>query len=273
MDTRIARELIALNNRFYRDNAQSFSQTRQAPWQGWGRVMGYAREMLPVEALRGERLLRVLDLACGNMRLASFLARELPDARIAYTGVDASEDLAGHAVGTPQGPGTLDERFIACDVLGQLLQGQPVLGTSPVAPGYDLVCCFGFLHHVPGAKLRHALMLELCKLVCPGGIVAASFWQFMHDDRLAKKAQATTAQACEHPPFHGFCADELEPGDNLLGWQDTSNSYRYCHSFEEQELDELAEAAASHGTREIARFSADGKSGALNRYLLVERIR
>lgn len=35
MDTTTAQALIALNNRFYRDNAASFSATRSAPWEGW----------------------------------------------------------------------------------------------------------------------------------------------------------------------------------------------------------------------------------------------
>jgi hypothetical protein len=54
-------------------------------------------------------------------------------------------------------------------------------------------------------------------------------------------------------------------GDYLLGWQGRTDVARYCHSFLEDEIDELV-LHASQATQEVARFSADGKSGELNRY-------
>ena len=48
--------------------------------------------------------------------------------------------------------------------------------------------------------------------------------------------------------------------------------WRYCHHFEELEIDALV-AAACEGSkaREVARFSADGKSGAMNRYVVLQK--
>ena len=64
----LALRLCARTGECYRANAESFSQTRQSPWQGWVRlleVMGLAAEQKP---------LRVLDLACGNLRFERYMA-------------------------------------------------------------------------------------------------------------------------------------------------------------------------------------------------------
>lgn len=68
----LALRLCALTGEFYRANAESFSQTRQSPWQGWVRLLEV------VEAASGQEPLRVLDLACGNLRFERYLADALP---------------------------------------------------------------------------------------------------------------------------------------------------------------------------------------------------
>ena len=154
----LARQLIELNNRFYRENASSFSATRQAPWAGWEHVAKEARAVLPAGALDGSHRLRVLDLACGNMRLAPFLAQAFPHARIDYIGIDASEDLADHSCDLLKELSNLDAHFITCDVLEPLLGEHPAPPSPDTDRAHDLVCCFGFLHHVPSFELRAALV-------------------------------------------------------------------------------------------------------------------
>ncbi len=101
MDTQLARNLIALDNAFYRANAESFSATRSTPWAGWSEMLHDVRGAFG--ASPGE--LSVLDLACGNMRFAAFLAEELPKTHILYHGIDASSDLAALAhAATPAAP-------------------------------------------------------------------------------------------------------------------------------------------------------------------------
>ena len=98
-----------------------------------------------------------------------------------------------------------------------------------------------------------------------------SLWCFLEDERLARKAErshpaalaalASEAQACDID-----LASELEPGDRFLGWQDAGDLWRYCHSFDDAQADELA-AAVRGRADEAARFRSDGKSGRLNIYL------
>ena len=125
-----------------------------------------------------------------------------------------------------------------------------------------------------------------------------SLWQFACDPRLRAKAQRATARGRAQlglPP--------LPAGDYLMGWQDDADAWRYCHHFAEEEVDALAAAAvaaspdatrapsdskldpttassassamsplpAALTAREVARFSADGKPGNLNRYLVLQR--
>lgn len=283
MDTQLARNLIALDNAFYRANAESFSATRSTPWAGWSEMLHDVRGAFG--ASPGE--LSVLDLACGNMRFAAFLTEELPKTHILYHGIDASSDLAALAhAATPRStaepqraPAGLEATFQCSDVLSELIDGKvPGLDTPSEAGAEaidgnirpDLACCFGFMHHVPGLGLRAQVLEALAGSVREGGLVVVSFWQFMDDERLAAKAHAAMESALADPPFEGFDPALLEPGDHFLGWQNGS-ILRYCHHASEDEIDGLVAALSEHGVRELRRFSADGRSGRLNRYVVLMR--
>lgn len=268
MDTSIARQLIDLNTRFYHANAASFSATREAPWDGWRRIAAHAAAC--VDALAPGRPLKVLDLACGNMRLERFLTEELPEAPFEFHAVDNCSELATE----PSLPA--DVVYHNVDILGALLDeapGTPEMLKNPwgiFTDAYALTCCFGFMHHVPSFKLRVAVLRELVRHTAPGGIIAVSFWQFMHDERLASKAHEAEEAAREHGLLESAVLDALEPGDHLLGWQD-GTSLRYCHHFEEREIDQLIEALPAGTVRPFERYSADGRPGNLNRYVLLRR--
>lgn len=257
VDRDMARELIALNNRFYAEHADSFSATRSAPWEGWRRLLPSIRGT----AACGERPVHVLDLACGNLRFERFLLDELPDADWKFLAIDNCADLARTDPAAEDAVPRLS--FQNVDFLGELLVGcNPLAG----APAADLAACFGFMHHVPGRELRSGVVNALVGQTRPGGLLVLSFWQFMDDERLARKARAADARAAEA----GQLAGALEAGDHFLGWQDDARALRYCHHFAESEIDDLVRGLAPRA-REVARFSADGKSGQLNRYVLLER--
>lgn len=84
----LALRLCALTGEFYRANAESFSQTRQSPWQGWVRLL----EVMDARAAERE-LLRVLDVACGNLRFERYLADALPGRMLSGWAVDNCEPL------------------------------------------------------------------------------------------------------------------------------------------------------------------------------------
>ena len=245
--------LCELNTRFYADNAASFSATRHSSWDGWDAaldVAGFA------SAPR-----RVVDVACGNMRFADCLAKRFPAAAIDYIGVDNCVPLAS-SVQRMQ----LAVSFAECDIVGCLIDDMPL--ELPVG---DLVVCSGFMHHVPGQARRVRMLAELLRAVSPGGALVVSFWQFMGDERLARKASALTPLALEEL---GLSPGDLELGDYILGWQDSPTARRYCHSFTVEEVRSLADAALGETPCdcELSFLEADGRSGRLNCYLVARRL-
>ena len=265
MDVDFARELIALNNRFYAQNAVSFSATRSGAWEGWEQVLSVAEK---AGLLATANPLRVLDAACGNMRFLRFLRERLPSTQLAYLGIDACDDLAGGANTADAASGTASASYWHVNILDELLAGTDPFDGVPAA---DLTACFGFMHHVPGTALRQKLIAALAEHTAPGGIIAISFWRFMGDARLAAKALTAEQKASAALPFPGYRKGLLEPGDHLLGWQDSVGSFRYCHHADEDEIDELVAHVAPRA-RELARFSADGKTHTLNRYVVLQRL-
>lgn len=276
MDLTTAHELIELNNRFYTEHAASFSATRSAPWEGWNHAAGLLTQLRWPRAHNGGASCHsplVLDLACGNLRFERFLLNAFPSVDLRFHAVDACADLAKDA---SQIPGA---DFYEMDVLGSFLDDWARLGdlghTVPNRrladagiPECDLTVCFGFMHHVPGFDMRASVLDAIVERTALGGVAFISFWQFMRDERLARKALAADSAAHESASSGTFPLDE---NDHFLGWQSDPSPLRYCHHFDESEIDELV---ASVGTRarEVARYSADGGSGTLNRYLMLERV-
>lgn len=273
MDNAIAQNLIDLNTRFYAEHAASFSATRSAPWEGWRHVADIARDHFGDTPSS----LRVFDLACGNLRFERFLAEQLPHVSLHVTAIDNCPALA---VDTDQFA-RVDYRSL--DILTALLaeigsrSDGAIAGTRTFALGTafphancDLAVCFGFMHHVPGAELRQAVLEHLVDSIRPSGIVVISFWQFMNDDRIARKATRSLDIALAQPPFAGFASSSLEEGDHFLGWQADDAAFRYCHHFSTAEIDRLA-ASVSPLAASIAAFSADGSNHSLNRYLVLQR--
>ncbi len=277
MQIETARELIALNNRFYAEHAASFSATRSAPWEGWRRLLALLRDYGPrgsqevaedtgvIDNAGPAQPYTVLDLACGNLRFEQFLVQELNKAPLHIHAVDSCPVLA-------QGIdlATASLAYHEIDVLDALLskRGDQLLGGVPPC---DLTVCFGFMHHVPGSALRCALLHKLVEATSPGGIIAISFWRFMDDDRLARKVAESARIGSEQPPFPEYDASKLDENDHFLGWQNDPSPLRYCHHFTDAEIDELV-ASVSGEAREALRYDADGASGTLNRYLILERI-
>lgn len=253
----LALRLCALTGEFYRANAESFSQTRQSPWQGWVRLL----EVMDARAAERE-LLRVLDVACGNLRFERYLADALPGRMLSGWAVDNCEPLVEAGERSEFGP-LSRIAFQNLDVIARLSGGR--LWESLEAPdaSRDLAVSFGFMHHVPLECWRAELLRTLIAKVRPGGFVAVSFWRFLNSDKLAGKAKETTSRARAE-----LGIPELPPNDYLLGWQDTQGLYRYCHHFDELEIERLL-AAVADSAELVSRFEADGKTGNLNEYVVL----
>ena len=269
MNRDFASSLIQLNNSFYREHAASFSDTRRAPWPGWVRTMNIALEQ--IDAVAGEQPVRAFDLACGNMRFEHFALGRLSSSPFAgrpleFYGIDSCQDLATDEGGYARRIPNL--HFQEVDVLGTLMKLNPADMPDVVfdAPLADISVCFGFMHHVPSCEYRVRVLDALVRQTRPGGIIAISFWEFMNDERMVRKAARAEARAELTPPFEGYDPSQFEPGDHLIGWQNDHRAYRYCHHFDDQQITDLVtgvRALSTNGNapvRELARFHADGHS-------------
>lgn len=253
----LALRLCALTGEFYRANAESFSQTRQSPWQGWVRLL----EVVDARAAERE-LLRVLDVACGNLRFERYLADALPGRMLSGWAVDNCEPLVEAGERSEFGP-LSRMSFQNLDAIERLSAG--CLREALEAPdaSCDLAVSFGFMHHVPLERWRVELLRALVAKVRSGGFVAVSFWRFLNSDKLAGKAKETTSRARAE-----LGIPELSPNDYLLGWQDTQGLYRYCHHFDEPEIERLLAMMADSADL-VSRFEADGRTGSLNEYVVL----
>lgn len=253
----LALRLCALTGEFYRANAESFSQTRQSPWQGWVRLL----EVMDARAAERE-LLRVLDVACGNLRFERYLADALPGRMLSGWAVDNCEPLVEAGERSEFGP-LSRIAFQNLDAIERLSAG--CLREALEAPdaSCDLAVSFGFMHHVPLERWRVELLRALVAKVRSGGFVAVSFWRFLNSDKLAGKAKETTSRARAE-----LGIPVLPPNDYLLGWQDTQGLYRYCHHFDEPEIERLLAMMADSADL-VSRFEADGRTGNLNEYVVL----
>lgn len=236
--------LRRLNREFYHRWAPSFDRTRRRPWRGWSRV---------IDPLCGGAAGRpsILDLGCGNARLATLLAGRLAGGG-EYLGLDGSPallDLARRRL--RQGmPGDLRWRLVVTDLLEPL-----PLRRSPGR--FDLVCLFGVLHHVPGETARTDLAARAAAAVRQGGRLALSFWQLGEQERLARRAA---------DPVAAGLAVALEAGDYLIPWGGEDGPLRYCHWSGPEEAERLVETL---GLVVESRWTADGPADRSNLYYLL----
>lgn len=275
-------KLARMNNRFYEVHAASFSATRKSPWHGWRTAVELLEAEGAFDAGRvldaggcaaggaGAAATRVLDVACGNLRFEEFLTSELPECSFEFVGMDSCPALLD---------GRASVAFVECDVAGALAAGEALFDCGSTAGAqaacvdgtFDLAVSFGFIHHLPTFEMREALLDALLDSVRRGGFVVVSFWEFMNNEQLAKKARATHAAALKELALSPTEIAQLDENDYFLGWKESREAYRYCHSFTASEIDALLAAVGGHA-RPVSRFHADGRSGNLNEYVVLKSL-
>lgn len=261
MDMHTAEILCTVTADFYRAQAASFSATRTAPWSGWKRCVRTCAAALGGSGSCAPARLSLFDLACGNLRFERYIEQALPATQLCAYAVDSCDELAVSGA-LPHMPVTYE----SSDIVEGMIAGAR-LSSLHHAPAVDVAVSFGFLHHVPDERLRVRVLDGLIDAVRPSGCVAVSLWQFMNNSALAAKARIAHAQASE---ALGLAADSLDKGDYLLGWKGVEGAWRYCHHFSDEEAWRLAESVSDRA-RLIDSFKADGRTDAMNIYLVFQR--
>ena len=269
MDPQTAQRLIELNRTFYATVAEPFNRTRFADAPGKLQLLQHFAMLAP------DRTLRVLDVGCGNGRLAWMLDRlKRP---VAYTGVDGETRLLALAQENTAALRYVQTQWVHVDLSAidwfadwsgdwfangtdTLLHevSEQVPSHLSEAGGYDAVVCLATLQHMPGFDLRARVLADLGRLVSSDGLIAVSAWQFLQSTRLA--AKQLDWQVADIDPA------AVEPGDALLPWQQDHYAVRYVHQIDGAEMALLAYRA---GLTIESTFFADGREGNLNLYALM----
>jgi SAM-dependent methyltransferase len=234
VDREIEEKLLALNQGFYSQFATAFAESRPASDPALARILPH----IPERA-------RVLDLGCGNGRLACLLEHERPGCT--YVGVDSVPELLAVARSRAQGLSRTDASFRLLDL------AEPGWAARLPVGEFDCVLALALLHHVPGRERRASLLGEARTLLGCRAAVVISVWQFLDSARMRRKIRPW--------PEAGIASEQVDEGDYLLDWKKGGSGLRYCHLVDEEELNRLA-AEAGLGVEEV--FRAGGREGNLS---------
>ncbi len=226
MDAQLVKRLLALNREFYARFARDFSETRAAERTNIAPIMPYLSNGV-----------KVLDVGCGNGRLAARLDRE--GLELAYVGIDVTPGLIDIAKTRELRHVTAEFRVADSTTPGW---SDSLEADAP----FDVALMLAVLHHLPGLDLRREVLCAIHSLLRPGGILVMSNWQFMHNERLRNKIVPWQTV--------GIDVGALEEGDALLDWKRGGTGYRYVHLLTEAEVQMLAEQS---GFQVIEQFRAD----------------
>ncbi len=234
MKESVRQRLLDINRTFYEQFGASFSGTRFGAQPGWDRIIHYFPQ-------RGA----VLDLGCGNGRLALYLEQHLQQAR--YVGLDGSEALLRIAREQTAHLAHISTEFFRIDLSSDEWRR---------ASGYfDVVTALALLHHIPGFEARRAFVQAAGACLKPGGVLILSNWRFVQNERMRRKLLPWAAA--------GLKDADVEPGDYLLDWKKDGGGVRYAHQLDEAEIETLAKAADLSLEEH---FLADGREGDLSLY-------
>lgn len=257
MQTEIVHRLLTLNRQFYATVAEPFNRTRLAESPGKQQLLAYLDEQ-PMSTRPHAGPVQVLDVGCGNGRLAWLLARR--GREFAYTGVDGEAQLLESARENTQSLAHVSCRWVLADLAEADWYTGWHTGVGDGTALYDWVFCLATLQHLPGFAMRARLVADLARMAGPDGWIALSAWQFLTSERLASRQIEWDVV--------GIDPACVEPGDALLPWKQERYAVRYVHQIDLAEMHALARHA---GLTVERTFWADGREGNLNLYALLRK--
>lgn len=242
-------QIVKINqetSNFYALLSDSFSETRQHKWPGWDNCLLTIKKLI-----NNNKSLKILDFGCGNLRFENYLCKNFPSANFEFDCVDNNKMSSDFKFNIKH-----KINFINLDIVDCLLNQDDFLALSK----YDLIVCFGLMHHIPGSSIRQLLFFKLKSLMKKNSIFIVSLWQFEKSKKLMDKATKSTAFAKEKLklPF-------LEENDYFLSWEDRNDIFRFCHNFTEKDILDIKN---NNDLDIIKDYNCDGGNLQLNKYLI-----
>ncbi len=201
MDKEYAKYLLEKTREDYNLIAEDFSKTRWNIWSEFNIFRDFVED--------GDK---VLDVGCGNGRLLELLK----DKKIDYTGVDFSENLVNLAKQKyPQ------NNFLVADNLNLPFPDN----------NFNKVFSVAVLHTIPSKELREKALLEIKRVLKPGGLLILTVWDIWRKDTFLILLKSTILKL--------LGKSKMDFGDAMIPWADKTN--RYYHFFTKRELSSLVE--------------------------------
>lgn len=225
MSPDFANNLVKKMENDYNLIATHFSQTRLQPWPEFS--------LLEPLIQPGSE---VLDVGCGNGRLAEFTKKIKPqlsggavlqssDERrrtrsVKYTGTDLSSGLLSHAQKLYP-----EDAFVQASMLNLPFPDEQ----------FDVVVCVAALLHIPSEQYRIQALREMYRVAKQGATLFMVNWN-LYQDALPDYFTAAKTDF----------GDQWEAGDALIPWKNPQGeilAQRYYHGFTIDELNSICETA------------------------------
>lgn len=233
MRDEIEQKLLALNQSFYEQYAESFAQSRAYPQPGFRRLLPYISESCK----------RVLDVGCGEGRFGRFLLEKWPV--LSYVGVDFSPKLLARA------KEALPEGKFYCREISHV-------GALRDLGRFQLVVSLAVLQHIPGRARRAQVLGDMGERLSEDGRLILSTWQFLDSKRQRRKLVDWGRAGIAH--------DAVEEDDYLMTWGTDRQGLRYVAYIDRPAVKALADKA---GLSVVDDFRSDGREGDLNLYSIL----
>lgn len=189
----------------YTSIAEGFDMSRATPWPEFDLFLRFLKLTPPkgADRLRKQKKIRLLDVGCGNGRLADFLKNQ----PIKYTGVDNNRKLL--EIAKKKYPKAM---FRYADAL-----------KLPFPPrSFDSVWCIAVLHHIP-PELHLRALKEICRMLKKNGTLMLTVWH-LWQPKYKKYINAKTGRA-------------------LIPWGVDKKIHRFYYAFRPAQLRQLLKTA------------------------------
>lgn len=202
------RDILQELKKTYSAISAEFDATRNRPWPEFKIFLNY------LQAGEGKCRLCLLDVGCGNGRLADFF-RGQP---IRYTGVDNNRMLLSLA---RKNHPAADFRF------AEITRPLPFPARS-----FDTVWCIAVLHHLPTATLRREALRQIKKVLRKKGTIMFTVWNLLPQKK-----------------YHPYLDPKTH--DARIPWGKEKKQTRYYHAFTLAELTALTNSAGFSVVKKI----------------------
>ncbi|MBI5766138.1 class I SAM-dependent methyltransferase [Candidatus Falkowbacteria bacterium] len=211
MKQHVVNRILHQTRETYNRIASDFSDTRSKWWPGFGNFAKYAKP--------GDK---VLDLGCGNGRMATIFA----EANISYLGFDNSLALIKIA----------RDRFK--EIAGVRFEMGDIINLELKEKDFNLVFLIAVLHHLPTKELRLKVLKDIYNLMAQGGRLVIYNWNLWSLGRRGNYWRYLFDFADKIKLGVWGLKDAFVPWKLRGDWQP-----RYVHSFFKGELKKLLQQA------------------------------